>query len=207
MLPPMPPDLDELSVSHQLFGKIAEANLRLGASRVGGFESLPSYDGHQAPLDSGGPIQPSDRKRPDFVWSVQDHTAESGMEGCLEFVVECKRLGDELQESTFGYRYVDDGVLRFVRESHRYGQRGESGAMVGYVQRSDCSTIYSSVSDRMSHHGLPHCVAPSDWNQPVSELRQVLQRTFQPTPFLLVHLWVDLRGPAAHGRRDGELEA
>lgn len=186
------PDIDERELNRQLFRAIAEANHQIQNEDGGGLDRMPSYDGHQAPERVDVPRAVHEWKRPDFTWSWFDHQAGSGLEGCLEFAVECKRLGTADSRPDFDRAYVDDGVLRFVSDSHMYGLNGASGAMIGYVQCSDHDAILTNVSERSAHHGLPDLVAQPP-AQEVFELRQLLARVFGATPFSLVHLWVDLR--------------
>ena len=58
------------------------------------------------------PPEEFEAKRPDFTWSIQDVSASSGrLEGCREFVVECKRIGNEEGGTNFNHRYVDLGKV------------------------------------------------------------------------------------------------
>ena len=195
------PTVDELELNRQLFANIAEANRLINLENNGAFEFLPSYDGHQAPYNLDLPPDEFEAKRPDFTWSIQDASASSGLEGCREFVVECKRIGNEEGGTNFNHRYVDLGVVRFVSPSHKYGLRGVSGAMIGYVQRSDHQSILVMINERASHHTLRELVSSSGMEGEVSELRHMLDRTFGESPFSLIHLWVDVRPLAGGGSK------
>lgn len=197
LLPAVPPETDELALNRLLFGCIAEANRLINLADSGGFEYLPSYDGYQAPENTGLPPDEFESKRPDFSWSLHDHTAATGLEGCREFVIECKRLGDGPGQPKFNDRYVDNGVVRFVSATHKYGLHGASGAMVGYVQRSDNHRIHTAVQDRAAHHHLAAMVAQHGLDAAIVHLEHELPRGFGESPFLLVHCWVDLRPAVA----------
>ncbi len=197
LLPTVSPDMDELRLNRLLYESIAEANRLINLADGGGFDYLPSYDGYQAPEDTAAAPDEFESKRPDFAWSLQDHSAPTGLEGCREFVIECKRLGNGPNLANFNHRYVDRGILRFVLTTHKYGLHGGSGAMVGYVQRSDNATIFAAVGERVAHHHLAEIVAPQRLDDAIIELDQQVHRAFGESPFRIFHLWVDLRAPAA----------
>jgi hypothetical protein len=186
-------DLDELRLNRLLFACIADANRLINIQDGGGFEYLPSYNGFQAPDNVGEPPEGFEAKIPDFIWSLHDHTAASGLEGCREFVIECKRIGSEPGGTNFNHRYVDQGIVRFVSITHKYGLRGESGAMVGYIQRSDSNAILAAIQERSTNLELGAIAVSKETNNAVVELRQLLDRLFGKSPFALIHLWVDLR--------------
>ncbi len=192
-MPETDPNFREPRLSRALFGCIAEANRLINLENEGAFEYLPSYDGYQAPQNVAGDPEESERKRPDFIWSLHDHAAASGLEGCREFVVECKRLGDPPGQNTLNHRYVDLGIVRFVSPRHKYGMRGASGAMVGYVQRSNKRTILAVVQARAATHALAAVVPYGTLDDAILELEQLLERTFGESPFRLHHFWVMLR--------------
>ena len=197
LLPTVPPQTDELVLNRLLFDRIAEANRLINLADGGGFEYLPSYDGYQAPQNTAVPREEFESKRPDFSWSLHDHTASTGLEGCREFVIECKRLGNGPDVPNLNHRYVDNGIVRFVSATHKYGLHGASGVMVGYVQRSNNGEILTSVQDRAAHHQLAALVAQHGLDGVTAQLEHQLQRGFGESPFLLIHFWVDMRPPAA----------
>jgi hypothetical protein len=183
--------LDELELNRLLFVAIANASRQLHHETGASFDYLPTYDGLQVPLGAAT-AEASERKRPDFAWTLLDHSAPSGLDGCREFVVECKRLGDKPGDATLSRRYVDNGVRRFVDPGHRYGLRGTSGVMVGYIQQSDVDTILRQVRDRLNHHSLADVVEEQPRHHPI-KLQHMLVRVFGINPFLLFHYWCDVR--------------
>jgi hypothetical protein len=185
--------LDELRLNRLLYACIADANRLINIQDGGGFEYLPSYNGFQAPDNVAEPPEGFEAKIPDFIWSLHDHTAASGLEGCREFVIECKRIGNERGGTNFNHRYVDQGIVRFVSITHKYGLRGESGAMVGYIQRSDHDAILAAIGERSASLELGEIAVSREIGDAVVELRQLLDRLFGKSPFALIHLWVDLR--------------
>ena len=106
--------------------------------------------------------------------------------------MECKRLGNPGRRN-FNHQYVDEGIVRFVSRSHKYGVHGASGAMVGYVQCSDNPTILSQVQPRVSHRNLGPIRVHAGLDEAIAELRQELVRKFGASPFRLHHFWVDVR--------------
>ncbi len=197
LLPTVQPDMDELLLNRLLYESIAEANRLINLADGGGFEYLPAYDGYQAPESTAAPPDEFESKRPDFAWSLQDHTAPTGLVGCREFVVECKRLGNGPDLPNLNHLYVDRGILRFVATTHKYGLHGASGAMVGYVQRSDNATIFAAVVERVAHHHLAEIRVPDGLAGAIAQLDQQLDRAFGESPFHLFHFWVDVRPAAA----------
>jgi len=180
----------ETELNRHLADKLSEANFKLRSSGTGGLDFLPAYDGLQYP-DEDSPPEAVNEKRPDFTWSWQSDSDATYSEATREYVVECKRLGDAAGD-TFSNRYVDNGIARFVSESHRYGHRGDSGAMIGYVQVPGKTAILTAVQARANTQSLGDLVEDGQLEQKLARLNQHLTRNFGKSPFKLVHFWIDV---------------
>jgi hypothetical protein len=137
-------------------------------------------------------FQDFERKKPDFQWTFTDRLDMSSSNSYFKnYDIECKRLGG----SSFPKEYVINGVMRFIKKSHCYGQFTSSGVMIGYVQNLDFEAILDKVNNVASSNSLPKLLPASEsWNKDVSRLDHKLDRLdIEPTPFDLRHLWVDLR--------------
>ena len=136
------------------------------------------------------------RKRPDFKWRMQDDSALSPEALTKDFDIESKRLGKRTSPSWVLTRnYVTEGIIRFLSESHRYGNNASDGAMIGYVQDWDVNEILADVNHYIRAQKL-YAIPPMRFNRDrkaVIQTRQSLKRSeFAPSSFCLHHLWVDL---------------
>lgn len=157
---------------------------------------LPVYEGQNLPDQSDIPA-PSETKRPDFYWHLANHLADDD-EAELRFVVECKRLGSPSSSSwILNENYVLRGICRFLLDSHEYGKGDDEGGMIGYVQSMEFTDILEEVNQaaRKSPVHIEEIVFPVDgWiENGISELEQILERSFPTSPFRLIHFWVDIR--------------
>jgi len=140
-------------------------------------------------------------KKPDFKWRMQDDLASRPEDLTKDFDIECKRLGKPTSPRwVLTKQYVLNGIGRFLRATHRYGNGVSSGAMIGYVQDSQPSDILAEVNsyiEKARDHAIPPLGFPgSDFGtEVVMRTSQELDRVeVTPPDFVLHHLWVDLRG-------------
>lgn len=134
-------------------------------------------------------------KRPDCLWGYMDHLAEASR-SARHYVLECKRLGKPVRPDwVFNQNYINNGVVRFIDESHGYGKSCASGAMVGYIQSMEPDDILAEVNSACVNGAPPHIVMSTcAWKlSGVSRLDHTFERSFYKSPFALRHLWVDLR--------------
>lgn len=143
-----------------------------------------------------------ERKIPDFKWGFVDHTSfnnpDNEYKGARDFDIECKRLGKKIPSGALTQKYVQNGILRFITNEHRYGEDESSGAMIGYVENMGFDNILSEVNEAIasSSVSLPPLSKPSEgWQEhATSRLDHEFGRSFPETPFHLYHFWIDLRG-------------
>lgn len=130
-------------------------------------------------------------KRPDFTWGFVDLQRDDD----VFFVVECKRLGSPTSNNwILNKNYVTNGVRRFVDADWGYGGGVSSAAMIGYLQNMAGDAVLREVNVYAQAEGLAPIAEPERWNdQGVTELGQILERTFRESPLDLRHLWLDLR--------------
>lgn len=134
-------------------------------------------------------------KRPDCLWGYMDHLADASR-SARHYVLECKRLGKPVRSDwVFNKNYINNGVVRFIDESHGYGKSCASGAMIGYIQSMEPDDILAEVNSACVSGIPPHILISADgWRlSGVSRLDHTFERTFYESPFALRHLWVDLR--------------
>ncbi len=76
-----------------------------------------------------------------------------------------------------------------------YGEGAESGAMIGYVQTMSANDILKEVNGYAKKIKVPALErASGGWvDHGVTRLDQSFDREVRPSPFRLLHLWVDLR--------------
>jgi hypothetical protein len=138
-------------------------------------------------------FQDFERTKPDFQWGFTDRLGRDATNNSYfkNYDIECKRLGDK----KFPKEYIVNGVMRFIKKSHCYGQFTSSGIMIGYVQNLDFEAILNKVNKVASSNSLPKLLPASEsWNEDITRLDHRLDRLdIEPTPFDLRHLWVDLR--------------
>ena len=159
------------------------------------FNYLPVYQGKNPPDPEDSTNVPREDKVPDFYWQIPDHTQPEDIFS-WQFVVECKRLGKPSSSSwIFNKNYVDKGIQRFVDPIHGYGKGDDSGAMIGYVQSMYFDTILTQVNDAASQnsYNIPILISCCNKWQDISIFEHHLTRSFNISPYLLTHLWVDIR--------------
>ena len=138
-------------------------------------------------------------KRPDFQYGFHDDEQPDYRLSQRQYVIECKRLGKAtISGWVLTENYVKKGVQRFISEDHGYGKDTRSGTMIGYVQNMGLDEILSEVNATASQNIITHSNPPisrsSDWQENgTSWLISEFDRPFPESPFVLHHLWVDLR--------------
>ncbi|MBD8548664.1 hypothetical protein [Sphingomonas sp. CFBP 8760] len=170
---------------------------RPALSREHTWNLVAAYEANSQPSPDDPERTPRENKRPDFQWSFQDDQAVDLDRSTRTYVVECKRLGTAKGRWIFNGNYVAHGVRRYVDGTHLYGKDDIGGAMIGYVQSMDVSTISIEVGKALAGAELPPLSTPS--LQPGSPVVHVaeheLKRLGAASPFTLGHFWVDLRKP------------
>jgi hypothetical protein len=189
-------DVCEDSLNRRLYFCVLRANdelLRLGM----GFDWPPQFDGQSQPDANDIKRAAREHKRPDFQWGFVDSTEPDPVRQAKHYVIECKRLGKPIRTCwVFNKNYVERGIIRFVSAEHGYGKSASSGAMVGHIRSMPSEDILKEVNGHATRVSLHKIMLSCDgWvDRGVSRLEQKLDRPeIPPTPFLLRHLWVDLR--------------
>ncbi len=184
----------EPEINRKLFLCMTQANRDLLA--IGrGFDHLPQPEAANLPDPSDERRADWERKIPDFQWQIIDHLAPA-RESVRSYVIECKRLGSPPRRDwILNKEYVANGMCRFANESHRYGHRCPSGAMIGYMQSMSFQSILSEVNKhaRTCAVGELAPIPGASCDDTVKRLQSLLCRAFPVSPFHLRHLWVDLR--------------
>ncbi len=180
----------EIGLNRALLFRYREVNRRL----------LAQGRGVLAPLYyecSGQPIEEQERaaiegKRPDFNVGLVD--TQAGRDRF--FYVEGKRLGTALPSGwVLNEEYSKNGVRRFIDPAWAYGEGEDAGAMIGYVQSMDASSIAAEVNGHGATLGCTMISLSSpDWTtKGALRLAQDFSRSVIPSPFHLDHLWADIR--------------
>ena len=189
-------DVCENSLNRRLYRCIQRANAKL-IKQNEGIECPVTYEACNQPDADDEQRADREAKRPDFQWGLTDQSEEDPLRQDKHFVIECKRLGEPVRRSrVFNKNYVEAGILRFIQAEHGYGKSAPSGAMVGYIRSMTSQDILNEVNGHVTKASIPKIMLSSDgWvDRGVSRLEQKLDRPeIPPTPFLLGHLWVDLR--------------
>ena len=141
----------------------------------------PSPNLRQQPdLSSDGLMHDYERTKPDFQWTFKDKLGSSDNLNSIykSYAIECKRIGKDISsQRNLNKEYVSKGILRFITNSHRYGQFASSGLMIGYVQSSDAQIILDKVNTAALSNSLPELLlSTKGWEQAVSRLDHKLQR-------------------------------
>lgn len=203
LLAAAPPGGDEDNHNRALYKCMLEANRKLHDAGEPHFDHPPSFESKPAPGPAAA-ATPPELKRPDFTWCYIDHSAADAATSSREFAVEGKLLGQPTNPRNLAIEYVDNGIDRFLRDGHRYGQYSASGAMVGYVRDDTLISVEQKVGQVAASRSLP----PLDRvraNAP-DEHAHDLNRSFPVSPYRLTHLWVDtgLSGNSRKKRPTGE---
>lgn len=150
----------------------------------------PIYHAKGQPGSLDEPAQTGENKEPEFTWGFTDYLDDIDK----NYHVECKRLKEDKRHD-YCNGYVTNGIRRFVEKEWSYGIGCESGLMIGYIQGMEFTDILHWVNHYTEKHLFPVLILEGRWNKnDVSRLENVLDRPYVlPSPFKLVHLWVDLR--------------
>jgi hypothetical protein len=136
-----------------------------------------------------------EQKRPDFQWAYLDRYESDPQQSSKQFVVECKRLGKPPRHDwILNANYINNGIARFRDPEWAYAKRFASGAMVGYWQSMDETQLLNEINQSCSASSFPALILQGTWNHGgASRLQHTFTRTFEISPFRLIHLWIDLR--------------
>ena len=185
---------DENSVSKHLF-TIVVTVCREIANMENREVHPPTPDGLNPPVHADETQEAFTRKRPDFTCNFINPRAESNEDYLIPFHVECKLLGEPTSPTwKLNTNYVLEGIARFDLESHKYGNRASSGMLIGYIISMTPEKIQTQVNSRIEAKlpGVPPLVfALAD--VPSQSQHRFARRHVMPTPFTLIHLWVDIR--------------
>ena len=149
----------------------------------------PIYHSKGQPGSLDEPAQPGEYKEPEFTWGFTDYPNDTDK----NYHVECKRLTEDKYH--YCNEYAANGIRRFVEKEWSYGTGCESGLMVGYIQGMEFEDIRYWVNHYTVKYSFPVLILKDRWyRNGVSHLENILDRPYvPPSPFKLVHLWVDLR--------------
>lgn len=137
-----------------------------------------------------------EQKRPDFKWVYLDQYELDPKRSSKQFVVECKRLGKSSRADwVFNVNYVQHGICRFRDPKWAYAQRFRSGAMVGYWQSMELMQVLKEVNEEARRNSIPDLVSSRSTVSGGDRLEHTFERSFEASPFHLLHLWIDLRRP------------
>ena len=155
--------------------------------------NLKQNNSKQPDLDHEEMVNEFELKIPDFQWGFTDRRRidSSLNEYFKNYDIECKRLGAK----SLSKEYVVNGIIRFTKKTHRYGQYTSSGMMIGYIQDMNIQTILDEVNSSVNSVCLALLtLSDEECITAISRLEHKLDRPdIEPTPFELRHLWVDLR--------------
>lgn len=186
------PKGDELKLNRALYFCILEVNNENRQSGDSWLDYPPLLEGRNPPTPETEGLA-TERKIPDLQWSYIDHQASDPRCGVRTFAIECKRLGSRSGAGAIlSLRYVDDGVRRFVDLEWQYGKDVATGAMVGYVESLTSIGLVMEVNKRLNHLCLPSLTLRQESEDRLTEMEHFLDRSFELTPFRLVHLWIDI---------------
>jgi hypothetical protein len=189
---------DEDELNRELFFCLREANAYFYAQGRG-VENTLDYDSKNQPSSLHSRKAPREDKRPDFQWGFRDPSEQDPQKQEKHFCIECKRLGNAPNPKwVLNENYVNNGIARFLEETHGYAFEVESGAMVGYIESSDFDDILSEVNVALiAFQSTLLQIQPSNsiWSSTESNpLEHIFDRSFPISPFTLKHFWIDLRG-------------
>ena len=186
----------ETEINLQLYFMIRRANHQL--RRISrGLEHIPAWEAQSQPVSEDEEDKSRLNKKPDFQWQMVDDFEPDPEKAYKHYTVECKRLGNPSSKTwVLNENYVQNGILRYVKEEFGYGKFTPSGAMIGYIQSMNPPQILAEVNCFARKESVAAINSPvHGWNEAgVSKLEQRVNRPeVTPTPFYLRHLWVDLR--------------
>lgn len=185
----------EDDINRELRQCLRIANLAL--RKVGrGFDSTPVFNAPIQPDLNDECKVPQENKKPDFQHELIDDQAPAE-DAYKCYHIECKRLGKSPSKGRSLMKdYVDDGILRYREDSHRYGHRCCSGTMIGYIQDMDnFDDILLQVNEEATKYKLANLsLSQNGWQiSGTSRLGHDVDRPFPITPFKLRHFWIDIR--------------
>jgi hypothetical protein len=136
-----------------------------------------------------------EQKRPDFQWAYLDRYESDPQRSSKQFVVECKRLGNPTRADwVLNANYIAHGIARFRDPEWAYAKRFASGAMIGYWQSMEGTQLLNEINQACSASSFPALVLLGTWNHgATSRFQHTFARTFEVSPFRLLHLWIDLK--------------
>jgi len=184
---------NEDHISEQLCPLLARVCFRLGQNGID--VHPPQWEKPQQPQTESEVGEKHIAKRPDFACSFLNPLAKSPEEYSVPFHVECKLLGDPTSRTwVLNRNYVTRGIARFDLQSHKYGNRAPSGMMVGYMISMTPEEVQAQVNACIGEElpGIPQ-LAFTFSDVPWQSQHRFARRHVMPTPFTLIHLWVDLR--------------
>lgn len=156
-------------------------------------ESAPAFDAPNPPM-TAAPIA-SEKTRPDLRWDLVDHLQDPA--SVRSYAVECKRLRTPSHGRIFTSEYALNGVARFVKDDHQYGENMASGVMVGYWQEMSREALLAEINDALADLDLPELIFDDAAARLLHQASQQLARGFTISPYTLRHLWLDMRSDAA----------
>ena len=136
------------------------------------------------------------RRRPDFTCRLINKWANSYEESEISLHIECKLLGNPTSATwILNENYVKNGIKRFDSETHEYGKRANSGIMIGYIISMTPEQIENEVNFYQKTHIPENSKIKFSFDtKPLFKSNQNIKRkNVIPTPFELIHLWIDLR--------------
>ena len=185
---------DENSVSKHLFTVVLTVCREIANTKNREIHP-PTLDGLNSSVHVDETQEDYTRKRPDFACNSVNPRAEHNDEYLIPFHVECKLLGEPTSPTwKLNSNYVAHGIARFDLESHKYGNRASSGMMIGYIISMAPEQIQKQVNSCIKKKlpGIPPLrFALSD--VPLQAKHRFARNHVTPTPFTLIHLWVDVR--------------
>ena len=157
---------------------------------------VPAWECPKAPRVTSDLLDVTVGKRPDFTCVCPNPRPGSHDNIEIPLHIECKIIGkDKGRQTKYKRHYVDDGIVRFDNESHKYGKGANHGMMIGYLVGESAEAVQHIVNQvikkDIADHG-PLCISFD--SSKVGESKNVFSRRYvDPQPFTLIHLWVDLR--------------
>jgi hypothetical protein len=183
-----PDDEREQDLNRRLYRSIVAAQVRAAREETEQVSGVVP-EGRNPPVASDEQRGAREHKIPDFYWAYIDHLASDPAAAARQFVVECKRLTTATRNWSYTRQYIEGGVMRFLSEAHGYGKAAPSGAMVGYLQALDADQALTEVNASATANNLPRLTLRTQRDGEPIELDHRLDRPFEQSPFLLMHLW------------------
>lgn len=184
----------EDSINRRLYIHVLDA-IRVLYEQGVRFVSYPMYEARNQPVAEDLERSSRESKRPDLQFAYIDHHEPNPSASAKQYVVECKRLGDSGRSDwVLNENYIKYGIIRFRDANFGYAKSQPSGAMIGYIQNMTLESILGEVNETALKNGLPElCLSTDEWLRgDVSQLEHQFERSFEPSSFILRHLWLDL---------------